>query len=168
VSRITRGARLALLLAAVGVGAEAATAAVHHGSQEPIVDKQKICHYEGNGSWVEIEPSVNAIIGENGHAGHPDDIIPPFNYEGGSFPGLNWPSGQATWENGCVKPPPEPPKPQPIDVFVSCTATNGSTYDVSFGYDSANTADVTIPIGGANGFAPEPVDRGQPELFTTV
>ncbi len=37
------------------------------------------------------------------------DIIPPFKYSGGNFPGLNWPAGQDIYENGCtpVSPPEE-------------------------------------------------------------
>jgi hypothetical protein len=44
--------------------------------------------------------------GALGHAAqHSADIIPPFEYYGGSFPGLNWDGlGQATWENDCVVP----------------------------------------------------------------
>lgn len=47
--------------------------------------------------------------GALGHAAqHSADIIPPFSYYGGSFPGLNWDSeGQAIFNNDCV--PPEPP-----------------------------------------------------------
>jgi uncharacterized repeat protein (TIGR01451 family) len=127
------------------------------------VDKQKICHYKGNSEWEEIEPSVNAILPPSGHGEHPNDIIPPFSHAGGSFPGLNWPSGETTWLNGCVKPP--PPTPQPIGVFVTCGATDGTTYDAVFGYNSANTADVTIEIGGDNSVEPGGPGRGQPIVF---
>jgi hypothetical protein len=33
------------------------------------------------------------------------DIIPPFDYDGGSYPGMNWDAaGQAFWNNGCNDP----------------------------------------------------------------
>ena len=54
---------------------------------------------------------------QNGHAGHTGpvffegiqeqwgDIIPPFEHENGSFPGLNWDSdGQAIYFNDCNVP----------------------------------------------------------------
>ncbi len=53
------------------------------------------------------------------------DIIPPFDYDDSSFPGLNWTTeGQAIWENGCnypTEPSPSPsltPTPTP-----SCSVT---------------------------------------------
>lgn len=37
------------------------------------------------------------------------DIIPPFDYDGGSYPGLNWTEeGQAIHAAGCQQPPPPP------------------------------------------------------------
>lgn len=32
------------------------------------------------------------------------DIIPPYSWSGGSFPGRNWTEGQAIWESGCGVP----------------------------------------------------------------
>jgi uncharacterized repeat protein (TIGR01451 family) len=166
VSRITRGARLALLLAAVGVGAGAATAAVRHPSAPPPLKGGQsvvICHETGNGGWVQIAPDVDSIVKPNGHDGHPRDIIPPFDYEGGSYPGKNWnAAGQAIYLNGCAL---LQPKPEPIGVSATCRSTDGTTYDVVFGYNSQNAADVTIPVGSNNGFSPGPVDRGQVTVF---
>jgi hypothetical protein len=166
VSRIARAARLALLLAVVGVSTGVAAAAVRHDSGGAILkasDKVVICHANGYGSWVRLDTPVSQIFGDNGHAQHPDDIIPPFEYEGGSFPGLNWDDeGQAIYEKGCVLPA---PVPQPIGVHATCTRADASTYDAVFGYDSANAADVTIPVGTANGFSPPPDGRGQVTVF---
>ncbi len=38
-------------------------------------------------------------------------------------------------------------------------------FTVAFGYYNMNNADVTIPVGDANGFAPAPGDRNQPIVF---
>ena len=84
-----------------------------------------ICHSAGNGKYVSNSPDVDSILSGEGHGGHPEDIIPPFEYEpqgdeSGSHPGQNWTEeGQAIWENGCVAPdPPDPPDPP------NCTATD--------------------------------------------
>ena len=89
--------------------------------QEPEVRRGQqvtICHATGNGKYVQNSPDVDSIVSDQGHGGHPEDIIPPFDYEpsgqdpGGSYPGLNWDDeGQAIWDNGCVEPdPPDPPE----------------------------------------------------------
>jgi uncharacterized repeat protein (TIGR01451 family) len=162
VSRSSRGTLLVLLVVALGIVAGLATAAVRHSQQEPV-KKVVICHWNESGKWVQNEVSVNSIIGNNGHEQHPKDIIPPFEHEDGSFPGLNWDdTGIPIYENGCKEPEPQP---QPIGVFVSCTAANGTSYTATFGYNSADAADVTIAIGSANGITPEPVNRGQPTVF---
>ena len=63
-----------------------------NGGDENDVKKVTICHYEGNGSWHTITPSVNGVL--NGHDGHPNDIIPPFDYadkkDSKHYPGKNW------------------------------------------------------------------------------
>ncbi|HWH98545.1 MAG TPA: hypothetical protein VNS80_09280, partial [Pseudolysinimonas sp.] len=57
--------------------------------------KVTICHWtEGGkgeqGKYLEIDVSVQSIVNPNGHATHELDIIPPFDYDGGSYPGLNF------------------------------------------------------------------------------
>jgi hypothetical protein len=150
--------------AALAVFAGLAAAAVGHDSATPTLtaqDEVVVCHSNGPGSWVQQSPSVDGVL--SGHAEHPNDIIPPFDYQGGPFPGLNWdPEGQAIYKNGCVLPA---PRPEPIGVFGSCVSTSGGTYTAVFGYNSANAADVTIPVGAANGFSPGEVNRGQVEVF---
>ena len=80
-----------------------------------------ICHADANPQQPygpgPISPSVNSILNQNGHASHDGpvffpgiaeqwgDIIPPFEHENGSFPGLNWDSdGQAIFFNDCQFP----------------------------------------------------------------
>jgi uncharacterized repeat protein (TIGR01451 family) len=58
---------------------------------------------------------------------------------------------------------PQPPA-QPIGIF-ACVVNRGSTYDAVFGYENDNPVDITVPIGIANRFAPEPQNRGQPTIF---
>ena len=82
----------------------------------PGDQKVPICHArnfgQGGDPYNRPNPSVDGIL--NGHAGHTGpvffpgideqwgDIIPPFEHEGGSFPGLNWDAdGQAIYFNNC-------------------------------------------------------------------
>lgn len=59
----------------------------------------------------------------------------------------------------------QPPQPAvPIGIF-ACVTDHGSTYDVTFGYENDNGADVSIPVSSANFVEPAPINRGQPELF---
>ena len=58
----------------------------------------------------------------------------------------------------------EPEPSGPIGLF-ACVTPKGSTYDITFGYVNENPVAVGVPVGIANGVLPEPVDRGQPEVF---
>ena len=59
----------------------------------------------------------------------------------------------------------QPPQPAvPIGIF-ACVTNHGSTYDVTFGYENDNGADVSVPVSSANFVEPAPINRGQPELF---
>jgi uncharacterized repeat protein (TIGR01451 family) len=65
------------------------------------------------------------------------------------------------------EPQPEPePGVQPIGVFACVRALSGDRFDVVFGYESDNGADISIPAGIANFFAPNPLNRGQTTLFS--
>jgi hypothetical protein len=154
------------VLIALAVGAGAATGAVRHSLDPNDEKKIVICHWDEAGKWTRNEVSVNAIIqGQGGHANHPNDIIPPFDYSGGQSKGLNWDdTGIPIYENGCALPQ---PVPEPIGVFVACKATSadGTTYSATFGYNSENAADVTIPIGGDNNVTPAEFSGGQPTVF---
>jgi len=69
-------------------------------------DKVTICHATGSTSnpFVVITPDAEGVL--RGHYDHQDqrDIIPPFTVRGESYPGLNWGSGKATYDNGCEVP----------------------------------------------------------------
>jgi hypothetical protein len=82
---------------------------------------------------VSVDASNGAIVGPD-HTGHPGpvfdfsadpadpdypyttprsgdqwgDIIPPYSYDGGSFPGMNWEDGAAIHEAGCQGPEEQP------------------------------------------------------------
>lgn len=89
-------------------------------------DKVTICHRTAavDNPYVELTTSANAIINA-GHGSHTGpvfpatsdgawgDVIPPFDYSGGRFPGLNWTTeGQAVVNAGCkVDLTPEPLEP---------------------------------------------------------
>lgn len=82
---------------------------------EPKVD---ICHATDSHSnpYIQNQPDKSGdVSGHSSHTGsvwYPGiadhswgDIIPPFAYVGGTFPGLNWTAeGQAIWNNGCNIP----------------------------------------------------------------
>jgi len=91
-------------------------------------DKINICHATAahNNPYITNNVDKNATAG--GHDGHTGpiwfegiqetwgDIIPPYEFDGGSFSGLNWTAmGEAIWENGCNIPDPvdeEPEEPE--------------------------------------------------------
>jgi hypothetical protein len=83
-----------------------------------------ICHSTGadTNPYVVHTPAKSGDV--SGHADHTGpvwfdgitvewgDIIPPFDYPGGSFPGLNWTAeGQAFYNNDCNIPPEPTPTP---------------------------------------------------------
>ena len=123
-------------------------------SQQHVV----ICHALGNGGYTRINPAVDSVVSSSGHSGHPRDIIPPFDYvlsngTTGSFPGLNWPSGEATWLNGCVTPP---PLTGTIAVLRKCVTVNANgTFDATFGYQSSASAPVTLSPDSDNALTPD-------------
>lgn len=73
-------------------------------------NKVTICHATGSQSnpYVRITVNANGVV--NGHHGHQSgrDIIPPFTYNdhgtSRNYPGQNWGSGQAVWNNECRVP----------------------------------------------------------------
>ncbi len=88
-------------------------------------EKIEICHATASHSnpYVVNKPAASSKIHE-GHGSHTGpiwfegiqvewgDIIPPFDYPGGSFPGLNWTdAGQAIYDNGCKAVEGEDPTP---------------------------------------------------------
>jgi hypothetical protein len=84
----------------------------------------------------------------NGHWG---DIIPPFDYDGGHFPGLNWtPLGQSVVAAKClvVIEPPNPP-----EETSTTTATSPPSSEATVPPSSEAT---TVPPGGGTGETTEP------------
>jgi hypothetical protein len=97
-----------------------------------VVDHVTICHRtnSNNNPYVINSPAADGDV--SGHADHVGDgtltepvpgpvwndtlkaqhikwgdIIPPFKWSGGDYPGLNWTAaGQAIYENDCEAPPP--------------------------------------------------------------
>jgi uncharacterized repeat protein (TIGR01451 family) len=150
-----------------------AAAAMTQGPDVPLVQgatKVTLCHATPSekNPYVQIQVDDDSVVKENGHGGHPDDIIPPFEYvEDGvtkHYPGMNWDAqGQAIWLKGCEVPPP-PPQPQPIQPSVKCVDVHGSTFQAVFGYTNPNAEAVTVAVGAENAFVPGPVP-GQPTTF---
>ena len=59
-----------------------------------------------------------------------------------------------------------PPELKPLVPMLECVVFSGSTPEQAvWGYRNDNAFAVPVPIGTANGFVPEPADRGQPETF---
>ncbi len=119
-------------------------------SQEIDNEDIQVCHATNSASnpYNLFIVDANSIANDpNGHGEHEDDIIPPFTYSGGSFPGLNWtPSNILIWENGCAIP-------QTITLDVKIFLQG--TYDATSGEMHTNLTDV-LPLEepySAMGFA---------------
>lgn len=78
------------------------------------VKKVDICHWDNGKNQYELQNvSYNAIVtGAGGHQKHGNDIIPPFTYSGGSYPGKNWDASTSPTfiANGCANPKVTPVK----------------------------------------------------------
>ena len=150
------------LVAAFGVAAAGLALAAR--SQTPplpdvVVDKVEICHAPPGSRRQDV--SVSSIFGDNGHDNHDDDIIPPFRYEGGTYPGKNWDlEGQATWYFDC-----RPTAVPDVTPLLECVESRPDGLHAHFGYRSSESAPVNIQIGLVNAFAPQPENRGQPVTF---
>ena len=141
-----------------------------------IVTKVTICHRTNSNSnpYVQITPDVAGVL--NGHAGHTGpvwnstlkanhikwgDIIPPFDYNGGSFPGMNYTDGaqggKAILANGCnipnVPPPPDPGSLQVTkDVVGTVSGDSLNGFNIEVTCDDGLT-DVTLHFGITGGTA---------------
>src|SRR5690242_17787407 len=104
---------LALLTAIVLVSATANPGLVFAAPKPKI----EICHATNSNSNPYNSANADQSADVGGHDGHNGpvwfdgidvswgDIIPPFDYDGGSYPGKNWTvEGQAIWNNGCEVP----------------------------------------------------------------
>lgn len=89
------------------------------GGQEPFCNNSKpkkidICHATSSkkNPYTRIEVSTESVT-KMGHDSHSKDIIPPFSYMSNdsngdvvekTYPGKNWPAGEATLNNACDAP----------------------------------------------------------------
>ena len=117
-------------------------------SEAALRDSQHItiCHGTGDGGWNQISPDDDGVV--NGHADHPTDIIPPFDYEDHGqvhhYPGKHWDaSGQAIWNNGCEKP--EPPPTCPENASVTATDSGGAAQEQFTSPDSVYARGLNMP-----------------------
>ncbi len=105
------------LVAAIAATALAWSAAAALQQEEPEVRRGQsvtICHATGNGKYVQNSPDVDSIVSGQGHGGHPEDIIPPFDYhlEAGTRPATipartGTTRGRRSWTTA-VSPPTRP------------------------------------------------------------
>ena len=112
-------------------------------------DTVEICHATGSSSnpYVVQHPSKSGDV--SGHDGHGGDIIPPFTFNGGSYPGKNWnTTGRAIYDNGCKMPAP----PTATDVVSTSTAV-----------PSVTPVDTNVPTSTA-----VPSDTPNPSTSTPV
>jgi uncharacterized repeat protein (TIGR01451 family) len=59
-----------------------------------------------------------------------------------------------------------PPPPQAITPTLSCVSQIGNgQYRAHFGYTNPNSTQIEIAVGDRNRFAPDPVNRSQPQVF---
>ncbi len=60
----------------------------------------------------------------------------------------------------------QPPTDTRVRPILECVRDEGKGHLVAvFGYENPNPVAVAIPVGPQNGFAPTPIDRGQPDVF---
>ncbi len=140
-------------------------------------DTVTICHSTGSHSnpYVVHNPSKSGDV--SGHADHTGpvwfdgitvewgDIIPPFDFTGGSFPGLNWTTaGQAFYNNACNLPAQATPSPTPT-LAPTPTPTLAPTPTLP-GATPSPTPAPTGGVGGATG-TPPPDATADPTLPST-
>ncbi|TAL18553.1 MAG: DUF11 domain-containing protein, partial [Frankiales bacterium] len=144
-------ASLALVVGASGAG----VLGVGQVASAAPPDKIDICHATGahGNPYIVNQPDRTADAG--GHAGHTGpvyspgaaswgDIIPPFTYTGGSFPGLNYTgAGVLIYLNGCDLPPDlQIAKSGPATGFLN--ETGSYTLTVSNTGDGPGNATITV------------------------
>lgn len=149
-----------LLLALAMIAASVVFATPAHAQE---VDEVTICHArsaENNPYGPQaITVSVSSIItGPNGHDTHdgpvfPEDdwgdIIPPFQHEGGFYPGKNWPEGQAILDNDC-----QIPGEEDDDDGADDGDDDGDDDDGDDGDDGDGDDEAALPSAGADDASP--------------
>ena len=148
---------------------------------DEVVDKVTICHRTNSNENPYVMNTPDADGDVSGHADHVGgdndgagpgpvwdptlkaqhikwgDIIPPFKWSGGDFPGLNWTTeGEAIYANDCV--PEEPPPELFGTLTITKVVVNPESPDVPQGGFTVHVAcddkvrdDVVIPKGGNQG-----------------
>src|SRR3954451_2799933 len=104
-------------------------------------DQVSFCHRTASvtNPYNLITTDADSIV-KQGHGDHtgpifpnegPDgkwgDIIPPFGYTGGQYPGLNWPEGRVVIDAACVVHEIEPLPPDPTTTTAAVTTTSAPT-----------------------------------------
>jgi hypothetical protein len=165
-----------LAFGAMVVGATSAAGLVPPDPNVPITSLD-ICHRTNANTNPYIVEHPNANGDVSGHAGHtgpvwnetlkPDhikwgDIIPPFTWSGGTFPGLNWNAeGMAIYANDCqpVVPPEQEFGSLAVTKTVVIPANPAPGIPTSFTVnvdcdDDVTDVDVTFPANGGAGTPP--------------
>ena len=150
-------------LSAPAEGAVAVTAAAPTPTVPFVTGNVPICH----GKHLQaIAPNYRGVL--NGHSknnpGHRNDVIPPFRYPGGVFPGKNWPPTGAAASNQCVldliawstpatSAQLRPPNPPVQSTVTLCHATGASTWsrtsvpaDQAYGLHARHGQDIIPPF----------------------
>jgi uncharacterized repeat protein (TIGR01451 family) len=147
------------LVAVLAVAAAGLSLAARSQTPPPpdvVVDQVEICHAPPAPGRQTV--SVDSILRENGHDDHETDIIPPFTYDGGTYPGKNWDSeGQEAWNDDCSVPDVTP--------LLACVESGQNGLTAHFGYRSSESEAVHIEVGSMNKFDPPPENRTQPTTF---
>ena len=144
-------------------------------------DKVTICHATDADThpYVVNQPAEDGDV--SGHADHTGpvwdstlkaagtkwgDIIPPFTFPGGSYPGLNWDTaGIAIYNNGCKVPGEVTPTPTPTKSHTK-SATHTATHTVSesagvTGVSASRAATTSAAVAGVQVQAPAgPIPAG--------
>jgi hypothetical protein len=112
--------------------------------------KVDVCHYDSGqgGKYTLNDISVEAVLNGSGHAGHDNDIIPPFDYVddgvNGHYDGKNWDAyGQWVYANGCSNEV-TPTAPS----FADAICTGPGTYGQG-SYTIPATAGVIYQVGSS-------------------
>ncbi len=121
-----------------------------------VTGRVPTCHRLGNG-WKRESLNINVVLNAQGHM---RDIIPPFNWAGGSFNGRNWtPANQRIYSTTCAPAagslqsqvrPPTPPVQQSVTL---CHADGAgrwtavtTTADSAFAVHGRHADDVIPPF----------------------
>ena len=165
-------------VAVFGTAAGIATAGSTGGTGDHHDDNVTICHATGASTFQRLTLSPNTVLKRHAKV-HPDDIIPPFDYDhhddaaasdhhGSMFAGQNWDAtGQKTWSNACVvppapvpaiplgpstpiTPPPVPPDSPPFIPLIPAATAQSTGVVTTVNYCHLN-GDAYVPASGAPG-----------------